>query len=851
MSLSESLGESLGESLARRARRPKGRVPGPQALFVRALAVAAASLVGARAASADTAPFDLQGPTLEAQVTHAGATLPIGEVPNLAAGDRLRLKADMPAGDAAHYLMVVAFLRDATDPPPKNWFFKAETWGKKAAPLVVTVPTGARQAIVLLAPQTEGDYGALVAAVSGRPGVFVRASQDLNQASRDRSRLDAFLAGVGASDRGDPAALKAVAPVLARSLVIKLNDDCFQKMPELQGACLSEGKEALVLGDASTDSLVQSLTSGSPADLAQQLSESPGAHFGYYSSYVGAAIDLVRILNSFRTAHFQYIPALATLKDDRLALLLNSPPSFETPKSVLVAALPPIAAPQPPPLRTVDPGQAYCAYRPNLVLPVEGAPLVYSTRYAHDLVLRVKLKSGQSVDAAAHADPVKGGFVADTAALKGAALDDGAEAAIHGMWGFAPFDGPRFKLRGAGAGQAWSISDADRHALAAGGAGELTLTGDATCVEKVELHGADGALIPVAWKAAAPDKLRLTVPMAKVDPGALSLAVSTYGDAKPTIVGLTAYAKASEIASLAFHAGDQSAVLTGSGLDQVAAVRLAGVPLKPDEAQPDPSQPAGAELRVVAADLQTAPATALAALPAGRALGADVELKDGRVLHVQAKVLPPRPVVALIARNVRRSQPPGPLEIRLDASQIPEDAVVTFSFRALRPAALSPKLQVEVATADGRGAVTLTPQDGVTLEDADIAVASLDLKKAFGGALFGPLQFRLVQDGGASDWQPLGKLVRAPSLTGLACDDGAKVCKLTGDRLFLLQAVAADPGFAHPTTVKPGFAGDELTVPRPAAGRLYARLRDAPDAVASVEVSASDLAAARPAGGRN
>src|SRR6185437_7077693 len=422
--------------------------------------------------SADTAPFDLQGPTLEAQVTHAGATLPIGEVPNLAAGDRLRLKADMPAGDAAHYLMVVAFLRDATDPPPKNWFFKAETWGKKAAPLVVTVPTGARQAIVLLAPQTEGDYGALVAAVSGRPGVFVRASQDLNQASRDRSRLDAFLAGVGASDRGDPAALKAVAPVLARSLVIKLNDDCFQKMPELQGACLSEGKEALVLGDASTDSLVQSLTSGSPADLAQQLSESPGAHFGYYSSYVGAAIDLVRILNSFRTAHFQYIPALATLKDDRLALLLNSPPSFETPKSVLVAALPPIAAPQPP-------------------------PLVYSTRYAHDLVLRVKLKSGQSVDAAAHADPVKGGFVADTAALKGAALDDGAEAAIHGMWGFAPFDGPRFKLRGAGAGQAWSISDADRHALAAGGAGELTLTGDATCVEKVELHGADGALIPV------------------------------------------------------------------------------------------------------------------------------------------------------------------------------------------------------------------------------------------------------------------------------------------------------------------------------------------------------------------
>ena len=109
------------------------------------------------------------------------------------------------------------------------------------------------------------------------------------------------------------------------------------------------------------------------------------------------------------------------------------------------------------------------------MLPVEGAPLVYATRYAHDMALRVKLKGGETVDAAVRADPVKGGFVADTAALKGAALDDGTEAQIHGLWGFAPFEGPRFKLRGGG--QAWSVSEQDRHALAAGGAGEIALTG--------------------------------------------------------------------------------------------------------------------------------------------------------------------------------------------------------------------------------------------------------------------------------------------------------------------------------------------------------------------------------------
>ncbi|HTX49668.1 MAG TPA: hypothetical protein VME40_09795, partial [Caulobacteraceae bacterium] len=292
------------------------------------------------AAAADPAPFDLQGPSLDVTVTHGGATLPIAEVPNLAPGDRLSVKADLPADSSVRYLLVVAFLRGATDPPPRGWFFKTETQGKGSGPLEIAVPAGSKQAVVLLAPKTGGDFAALVGAVRSRPGVFVRASQDLNQASQDRVRLDAYLAGLHAADRGDPDALKTVAPLLARSLVIKLNDACFQKMPELQAACLTEGREALVLGDPETDSLVGALTSGASADLAVQIGDSPQARFGYYSSYVGAAMDIVRILNSFRTAHFQYIPALATAKDDRLNLFLNSPPSFQSPKSVLVAALP-------------------------------------------------------------------------------------------------------------------------------------------------------------------------------------------------------------------------------------------------------------------------------------------------------------------------------------------------------------------------------------------------------------------------------------------------------------------------------------------------------------------------------
>ena len=55
------------------------------------------------------------------------------------------------------------------------------------------------------------------------------------------------------------------------------------------------------------------------------------------------------------------MPALAFQRDDRMALRLNTPPSFQNPKSVLVAALPTIEAPRQPLMRAVDPRDIYCA----------------------------------------------------------------------------------------------------------------------------------------------------------------------------------------------------------------------------------------------------------------------------------------------------------------------------------------------------------------------------------------------------------------------------------------------------------------------------------------------------------
>ena len=97
----------------------------------RPLLVALVALFAAVAVRAEPAPFDLVGPNLTATVTRGGKTLPITQVPNLAPGDRLWIQADFPADQAAHYLMVAAFLRGATNPPPQDWFYPCETWKAK------------------------------------------------------------------------------------------------------------------------------------------------------------------------------------------------------------------------------------------------------------------------------------------------------------------------------------------------------------------------------------------------------------------------------------------------------------------------------------------------------------------------------------------------------------------------------------------------------------------------------------------------------------------------------------------------------------------------------------------------
>jgi hypothetical protein len=811
------------------------------------------------AAFADgAAPFDLTGPTLEATVTRGGTTLSIAQVPHLAAGDALYLKSDFPETQSEHYLMVVAFLRGSTNPPPKKWFYECDTWKSECASkgLTVTIPDGAQQALIFLAPETGGDFKTLVNAVRGRPGAFVRATQDLNQATLDRSRLERYLTAIRSFNAGDPVALKTATPLLARSLAIKVDEKCLDKIPQLQAPCLTQGQESLILNDGHSKSIVEALASGPASDLAMAASYTPEASYGYYSPYISSVLDVARLFDSFRTANYQYIPALATATGHTLALTLNTPPSFHNPKSVLVAALPAVEQAQPPPLHAVNPKDIYCARRNSLVLPVEGAPLVFSTEYAHDTTLRLTGKNGDVLDLPARADAVRGGFVVDTSPLGTAALADRVQGSLHGYWGFEKFDGPRFQLVNTRA-QPWTRSASDEGALIVGRANTIHLqAGSVACIDRIMVKDPEGKELQVDWAPVKTNEVEISLPLQQAEPGAMTLLVSQFGAKDPQAVELHAFPEAGRLEAFVIHAGETQGILKGSRLEEVASLSLKGFDFVPVEsassldsgalmmALKPAASPAGASDANAAST--PAPVPTPISLKQGEAAKAKVTLRDGRVSMVNVSVTAPRPSVDLLGKSVQPAAHGDDSNIQLASQdQLPQDAQLTFSIRAKSPGTFARDVTIEVATEDEAFATTLSLANrGLMLADSRVAVATFDPAKAYGASAFGRLKFRVVASGVAGDWQPLVTLVRLPELQALQCpstDD--KACKLTGANLFLVDSFSADPAFTQAVQVPEGFPGRALPVPHPGKNGLYLKLRDDPSVINSATLTAEELPA--------
>jgi len=845
---------------------------------------------------ADAPAFDLAGPKVDVHVQRAGKTLPIAEVPNLLPGDRLWIHPDLPESQSAHYVLIVAFLRGSTNPPPVEWFKRVETWTRAAREegVFVVVPAEAQQALLFLAPETIGDFSTLRKAVQGRPGAFVRATQDLQQASWDRLRLDAYLAevkSVSITELKDPKLLKERTELAARSLGIRVDQQCFDKPTEQQAPCLVQHTEGLVLDDSNAQSIVTQMANGSAGDMMNQLSYSGIAGAGQFSPYVGAVVDLARILSSIHTAKYQYIPALALPtreQRDTLNLRLNVPPSFRDPKSVIVVALPPIGPGILPQMHPADlvqnPTQTYCAPNPGLSLSADGAPLVFATAMAHDLTLHVETKAkatetdpahsqltaagvgtpasaptpanGTSsapqstpvsgIDIAIRPDPSLGGFVLEKPLPS--LPEDEVLGEIRGQWGFAAWEGPKFHLRSPHPG-GWAIPSGDQNALITGRDDTLHIQGESTlCVAEVEAriptgHN-DSKEVKLTWKSSKPELIEAAVPLKEAAPGTVTIAIRQYGLDKPEELSLKAYAEAAGLDHLTLSAGDKVAVLKGKRLDEVESADLAGITFVP-----------AALNRVQDFDQLDMSATGVTAtLQPGNGYSAKVTLRDGRTLHVPATVGLARPQIDLLSKGVQHeegdSDTTAPPPVRLgSANDLPLQRRLVFFLRSRVPASFLRTEKVELAAVDGSFGTTLSLADGsLMLEDAHTAVAVVDPLARFGASAFGPIQLRAVTaEGVTGDWVPLGTLVRLPGFAGtnsLRCPrNPAKPCQLSGANLFLVTAVSASPDMANAIEVPAEFAGNSLSVPNTSrvvgsqnSATLYLRLRDDPETIQTLSL---------------
>ena len=750
-----------------------------------------ALLLGGLTASAHAdARFDLTGPKIDVRVTRAGETLDISQVPNLQPGDRIWLHPDLPPSQSVKYLLICAFLRGTTNPPPDNWFIRIDTWDKKVREegTFVTVPKEAEQVVLFMAPETGGDFSTLRSAVRGRPGVFVRAQQDLIQAGFEQARIEKYLASIRRVPPSDPSQLQQHSALLSRTLALKPNDECFKRPVDTQFTCLTQSGSQTLLDDGHGQSIVSMLSTGPNSELIQAASYTRLGGGGMYSAYVGAAVDLFRVLGNLHTAQYQYIPAIAFPQGSALNLRLNTPPSFHNPKSVIVIGLPAVQPAIAPPLRPADATHVACLLEPGVTLPIEGAPLVFSTAFAHDLVLHLDTPPGAPAEADIPLvpDPYQGGLVlqrtpdarrplseANSApkALKSPALGqpgapdrDGNRPApaaaasrpepvlisgtVRGRWGFDPFTGPTVQLQQL-PGTGWHIvspSDAQDGgaSLIAGHTAELTLSSSGTaCVHTISARIAPSSenlklnfkTHPHADAApGTPPDLVLDLPLEKAPkPGDLHVEIQQYGQPKPDQVATRTFSEPARITGVDLHAGDRSLLLTGTALSTIENVRVGDLVFKPAPGQAD----SAGTLRLTLPEDAPVPPTR-----PGDHLTAQIGLNDGRVLRQPLAVGSARPVVTLLRKSADPADA-GPITLT-NPDDLPLSSRLTFTLKSQTPFPRNGQLEVETLDGTLRAVLTLAPSGGLLLQDPHTVVATLDPARNFGPSAFGALHVRAV-----------------------------------------------------------------------------------------------------------
>jgi hypothetical protein len=465
------------------------------------------------------------------------------------------------------------------------------------------------------------------------------------------------------------------------------------------------------------------------------------------------------------------------------------------------------------------------------VLPAEGAPVVFSTQLAYDLTLHIEphdAANSNSVDIPIKAEPSQGGLVPVNPLPN--LPPGGLTAELRGKWGFDDWEGPRFHLHSAQPGK-WTVASGQESALIVGREDTLKLEDDnSLCVDKVEEAAGDTKPVPLTWKQLSPSSIEISVPLKKASPGPVTFKIFQFGMDSPEDLSLRAYAEAAALDHLTLSVGDSVAVLRGKRLDEVAKADLDGALLTPS-----------ALSRVQDFDqLVMTAAGPINNLDPNKSYGASVLLQDGRKFSVPVTVERSRPQITLLNKGVQEEPSASPSPVHLGSSDdLPVDGRLVFFLRSRVPGNFPRKEKVEVAAVDGSFSTVLSlAGSGLMLEDARTAMGAVDPLSSYGASAFGPIQVRAISaEGVTGDWLPLGTLVRLPGFKELRCPrTAAKPCTLTGTNLFLAASIAATPDFANSTDVPSDFTGTQLSVPRPANGTLYLRLRDDPASVQTLSL---------------
>ena len=179
--------------------------------------------------AAGPAPFDLTGPTLE--VTVARGKHDVAHCSGTASGRgrHASIKADFPATQSEHYLLIVAFLRGPTNPPPKDWFFNCATWKRTTARTKGLDRRRSRRCAAGTDLSRAGNWRRFQNArqCRARPPWRIRARLAGSESGNARSLATRALSDcIRRLNAANPGVLKDTTPLLARSLGIRVDEKC-------------------------------------------------------------------------------------------------------------------------------------------------------------------------------------------------------------------------------------------------------------------------------------------------------------------------------------------------------------------------------------------------------------------------------------------------------------------------------------------------------------------------------------------------------------------------------------------------------------------------------------------------